>query len=92
MVWSKKYYYIWIWEPPTDNILIGFEAMPINKKVINTSKSFKSINFDVSASSNSKIIQILSSDGKLIKRPFLVYREKKIILGFNEEEYSCNFE
>ena len=36
-----------------------------------------------------EIIQLLLSDGKLIKRPFLIYGEK-IILGFNEIEYSSN--
>jgi len=33
-----------------------------------------------------EIIQLLLSDGKLIKRPFLISGEK-IILGFNEGEY-----
>ena len=31
------------------------------------------------------------SDGTLIKRPFLVYEEEKVILGFNEIEYVKQF-
>ncbi len=58
------------------------------RKIFNTrGKSFKSINFDIKDSSNEEIIRLLKSDGKLIKRPFLVYEEKNIILGFNETEY-----
>ena len=61
-------------------------------KIFNTrGKSFKLIDFDICNSSNEEIIKFLSNDGKLIKRPFLVYKEKKIILGFNENEYSNLF-
>jgi len=59
------------------------------KKVFNTrGKAFKSINLDVCSLSKEEIIRLLQSDGKLIKRPFLVCEEKKVILGFNEIEYS----
>ncbi len=59
------------------------------RKIFNTrGKNFKSIDFDIQYSSNQEIIKLLLSDGKLIKRPFLVYEEKKIILGFNENEYT----
>ena len=62
------------------------------KKIFNTrGKSFKTINFDINEASRQEIIEVLRSDGKLIKRPFLVYEEKKIILGFNETEYIKNF-
>ncbi len=62
------------------------------KKVFNTrGKSFKSINLDINSLSKEEIIQLLFSDGKLIKRPFLVYEEKKVILGFNENEYAKQF-
>ena len=63
------------------------------RKIFNTrGKSFKSVDVDIQDSSNEDIIRLLSSDGKLIKRPFLVYQEKKIILGFNETEYTNNLE
>ena len=59
------------------------------KKVFNTrGKAFKSINLDIYSLSREEIIKLLLSDGKLIKRPFLVYEEKKVILGFNEIEYA----
>jgi len=62
------------------------------KRVFNTrGKSFKSINLDIDSLSKEKIIQLLLSDGKLIKRPFIVYEEKKVILGFNEIEYAKQF-
>ena len=50
----------------------------------------KSINFDIKTALNEKIIKLLLSDCKLIRRPFLVYVEK-IILGFNETEYKNQF-
>ena len=62
------------------------------KKVFNTrGKSFKSISIDIFSLSREEIIQLLFSDGKLIKRPFLVCEEKKVILGFNEIEYAKQF-
>ena len=62
------------------------------KKIFNTrGKSFKSIDIDIYTLQNEEIIKLLFNDGKLIKRPFLVYENKKIILGFNEIEYSNFF-
>ena len=63
------------------------------KKIFNTrGKSFKSMDFDINDLSNEKIIELLSNDGKLIKRPFLIINESKLILGFNETEYLNHFE
>ena len=62
------------------------------KKIFNTrGKNFKSLNFEILELPNKKIIELLSSDGKLIKRPFLIINESKLILGFNESEYIANF-
>ena len=62
------------------------------KKVFNTrGKAFKSINLDINSLLREEINQLLLSDGRLIKRPFLVYEEKKVILGFNEIEYAKQF-
>jgi len=59
------------------------------KRIFNTrGKSFKTLNLDIYCLSREEIIQLLSSDGKLIKRPFLIYEGKKVILGFNEIEYA----
>ena len=62
------------------------------KKIFNIrGKAFKSLNLDIYGLSKEEIIQLLLSDGKLIKRPFLIYEEKKVILGFNEIEYAKHF-
>ena len=59
------------------------------KRIFNTrGKAFKSINLDINSLTREEILKLLLSDGKLIKRPFLVYEEKKVILGFNEIEYA----
>ena len=64
----------------------------IRKKFFNTrGKAFKTFNLDIYCLSSEEIIQLLLSDGKLIKRPFLIYEEKKVILGFNEIEYAKQF-
>ena len=61
------------------------------KRIFNTrGKAFKALNVDIYALSTEEIIQLLLSDGKLIKRPFLIY-EKKVILWFNEIEYAKQF-
>ena len=58
------------------------------KRIFNTrGKAFKSLNLDIYDLSKEELIQLLLSDGKLIKRPFLIFGEK-IILGFNEAEYA----
>ena len=59
------------------------------KKVLNTrGKAFKTLNLDINCLSREEIIQLLLGDGKLIKRPFLIYKGEKVILGFNEIEYA----
>ena len=62
------------------------------KKVFNIrGKSFRSIDFDILGLKKERIIELLSNDGKLIKRPFLIINESKLIIGFNEAEYIANF-
>ena len=81
-------------EPPSFGYLnLALEEYSADiKKVFNTrGKSFKSIKVDIYTLSKNEIIQLLFSDGKLIKRPFLVCEEKKVILGFNEIEYTKQF-
>ena len=77
-------------EPPLVNYLnLALEQYSNDKKrIFNTrGKAFKTLNLDIYGLSIEEIIQLLLSDGKLIKRPFLIF-EEKIILGFNEAEYS----
>ena len=62
------------------------------KRIFNTrGKAFKTLNLDIDRLSKEEIIQLLLSDGKLIKRPFLIYEGEKVILGFNEIEYAKQF-
>ncbi len=62
------------------------------KKIFNTrGKSFKTLNFNILDLSKNEIIELLSNDGKLIKRPFLIINESKLILGFNDSEYTASF-
>ena len=81
-------------EPPLVNYLIlALEQYSDDKKTIfNTrGKAFKTLNLDINGLSREEIFNLLLSDGKLIKRPFLIYEGKKVILGFNEIEYVKQF-
>ena len=62
------------------------------KKVFNTrGKSFKLIDSNILELTKQEVIELLFKDGKLIKRPFLIINESKLILGFNESEFAANF-
>ena len=81
-------------EPPLVNYLnIALKQYSDDKKrIFNTrGKAFKTLDLDIVRLSKEEIIQLLISDGKLIKRPFLIYEGKKVILGFNEIEYAKQF-
>jgi len=81
-------------EPPLVNYLnLALEQYSNDKKrIFNTrGKAFKTLNLDINGLTRKEIIQLLLSDGKLIKRPFLIYEGKKVILGFNEIQYAEQF-
>jgi len=81
-------------EPPLIKYLnLALEQYSDDKKrIFNTrGKAFKTLDLDISDLSREEIIQILLSDGKLIKRPFLIKEGVKVILGFNEIEYAKQF-
>ncbi len=81
-------------EPPLVNYLnLALKQYSDDKKrIFNTrGKAFKTLNLDINDLSKEEIIQLLLSDGKLIKRPFLIYEGKKVILGFNEIQYAKQF-
>ncbi len=81
-------------EPPHVNYLnLALDEYSDDKKrIFNTrGKAFKTLNINIYGLSRQEIIQLLLSDGKLIKRPFLIYEGKKVILGFNEIEYAKQF-
>ena len=78
-------------EPPLVKYLnLALEQYSDDKKRIFNArgKAFKTLNIDINSLSREETIQLLLSDGKLIKRPFLIYEGKKVILGFNEIEYA----
>ena len=78
-------------EPPHVNYLnLALEQYSDDKKRIFNArgKAFKTLNIDINSLSREETIQLLLSDGKLIKRPFLIYEGKKVMLGFNEIEYA----
>ena len=80
-------------EPPSKKFLeLALIQFSLDKKkIFNTrGKSFKSIDIDILDLAKEKIVELLSNDGKLIKRPFLIINENKLILGFNESEYEAN--
>ena len=81
-------------EPPLANYLnLALDQYSYDKKEIFNSrgKAYKTLNLDIYGLSREEIIQLLLSDGKLIKRPFLIYEGKKVILGFNEIQYTKQF-
>jgi len=81
-------------EPPLVNYLnlALIQYSDDKKRIFNTrGKAFKSLDLDIELLSKEEIIQLLLSDGKLIKRPFLIYEGKKVILGFNEIKYAKQF-
>ncbi len=90
-----KYQLIDITKEPPSKIFLELAVNQFSldiKKIFNTrGKSFKSIDFDVLELTKKRIIELLSNDGKLIKRPFLIINERKFIVGYNESEYIANF-
>jgi len=72
-------------EPPLVNYLnLALEQYSDDKKrIFNTrGKAFKTLNLDINGLSREEIIQLLLSDGKLIKRPFLIYEREKSNIRF----------
>ena len=49
------------------------------------------MDLDIKELSNEKFIELLSNNGKLIKRPFLKNNQNKFLLGFKENEYADYF-
>ena len=49
------------------------------------------MDLDTKELSNEKFIELLSNNGKLIKRPFLKNNQNKFLLGLQENEYADYF-
>ena len=80
-------------EPPSKKFLeLALIQFSLDiKKIFNTrGKSYKLIDIDILDLTKKRIIELLSNDGKLVKRPFLIINESNILLGFNESEYIAN--
>ncbi len=78
-------------EPPSKQILIeGCSQLGNRQKLFNTSGlSYRSLGSKVVKSmSDSEAFDALASDGKLIKRPFLITDQGKILVGFKPELWS----
>ena len=80
--------------PPSKELIMkALQCFPEDKKkVFNTrGKSYRELNFkDLNKLSDEELVELLSKDGKLIKRPFLIFNFNKFLIGFNEEEYQLN--
>ena len=90
-----KYQFIDIIKEPPSKKFLELALIKFSfdiKKIFNVrGKSFKSLNFDIFNLTKKEIVELLLNDGKLIKRPFLIINESKVILGFNDSEYTANF-
>lgn len=83
-------------QPPTKTELkqmLGFYEGNI-KKLFNTSgvqyREMK-VSEKLKSMSNAEAIELLSKNGKLVKRPFLIDKDKnKGIVGFKEDEWKKN--
>ena len=71
-------------EPPSKKFLeLALMQFSLDiKKIFNTrGKNFKLIDSNILELTKQEIIELLLKDGKLIKRPFLILNERKLILG-----------
>ena len=79
--------------PSKETLAIAFiQFSPDIKNIFNTrGKRFKLMDLDKKELSNEKFIELLSNNGKLIKRPFLINNQNKFLLGLQENEYADYF-
>ena len=78
-------------KPPQKELLKkAFFQIGNRKKLFNTSgQSYRSLGASTVASmSDEEALEALASDGKLIKRPFLITQEGQFLLGFNQEDWT----
>ena len=79
--------------PSKETLAIAFiQFSPDIKNIFNTrGKRFKLMDLDTKELSNEKFIELLSNNGKLVKRPFLKNNQNKFFLGFKQNEYAYYF-
>ncbi len=77
--------------PPSKQILLeAFKQLSDRKKLFNTSGiSYRKIGASVvKAMGDNEAIDALAADGKLIKRPFVITTNNRILVGFNQEKWN----
>ncbi len=80
-------------EPPTANELAVWTAqsgLPV-KKWFNTSGVVykeRQLKTTVAAADDNTLLQLLASDGRLVKRPVLLLDDGRVLLGFKPELWS----
>ena len=77
--------------PPTKELLMeAAKQLGTRKALFNTSGlSYRSLGSSVvKAMSDNEALKALASDGKLVKRPFLITHKGKILVGFKPEVWT----
>ena len=79
--------------PSKEKISDAIKELGDRKYILNTSgKSYRAIGAEsIKAMSEKELIALLSKDGKLIKRPFVISNDLRIIVGFNEAKWEDFF-
>ncbi len=79
--------------PSTEQLTMALNQLGAIKNLFNTSgKSYRELGAEtVKAMNETEAIQALALDGKLIKRPFLIDSNKKILVGFKLDEWNKFF-
>ena len=72
--------------PSKQNLLDGLKQFGDKKYLLNTSgKSYRQIGAaSIKSKNDHDVIELLGSDPKLIKRPFVISPNGKILIGFNQ--------
>ena len=85
-------------EPPSKEVIaFALEQVEDRKFLLNTSgKSYREIGASaIKALSEDEVLELLSSDSKLLKRPFVISQGGTIVVGFNPSNWekvllNCN--
>lgn len=81
-------------EPPTVDELTAWiprSDKPVRKWLNTSGQSYRALDKDkVAAASDAELIEWLSKDGKLVKRPVVV-AGKNVLVGFDEKSYADVF-
>ncbi len=77
--------------PPDEEILrAAYRQLGVRRMLFNTSGiSYRQHGAEnIKAMSDDEAFKALASDGKLIKRPFLVFQENKVLVGFKPDQWA----